>query len=153
MTRTNPKEGTAVTTTQNQYKITPDAVIDLRESEPVNPREITHHRHVVIIMDDGTEVWLDIATDQANHNFIDIRQFNTAGKLKGQGVFSIVNGHRVQIDSGAIDNAPAGEEHPEDGPSTMTVTGHGWKGGFVMTLLVDKDGEEKTARYSTGGVG
>jgi hypothetical protein len=119
---------------QRAYEVKPDLVADLREHPtPANPPEVTSHRHVAVITPTGTEVWLDISAFD-DHECIDIRQFNADGKMKGQGVFTIVNGMRGSIERELPDTAG------------KPVTGHRWNGGYVITLLVDKDGEESSVR-------
>ena len=129
------------TYTARHYAIAPDAEVDLRDTEPVNPPSLTKHYHVVVTCPDGTEIWLDIDTAQADHNYVDIRQFNRSGALKGQGMFTIVNGARGKLD------------RPLHDTEGVAVTGHGWDGGYVVTLLVDKDGEEAAARMPSNGNG
>lgn len=129
------------TLTEQHYEIRPDVVVSLDDFPKVNPDDLTRHRHVAILLE-GREIWLDIGTENSDHDFIDIRQFNSGGKMQGQGVFTIVNGRRSSLSHELID----AEGKP--------VTGHGWSGGYVMTLLTDKDGAEKaTADPASSGNG
>ena len=61
------------------------------------------------------------------HYCIDVRQFNSAGKCKGEGVFTMAR----QVDRGAI------PDHPEG-----NVKGGNWNGGYVVAILTDPDGKE-----------
>lgn len=106
---------------QLPYDIKPDAVVDLRGVAPANPPEISGHRHVVVEWEGGT-VWLDMSA-QTDHYCIDVRQFDPAGEEKGQGVFTIVNGRQAKMDKSLTD------------AHGTRVTGHGWDGGYVITLL------------------
>jgi hypothetical protein len=99
----------------------------LRESER------QYQRHVAIEWEGGV-LWLnmfDFASESymgtSPHYCIDVRQFNSAGKVKGEGVFTMDREHG----RGTIpDNA--------DG----NVKGHNWNGGFLVSILTDPDGEE-----------
>lgn len=124
------------------FGIKPDHVVDLREVEFDNPEIVTKHRHVVVILDDDSELWLDIdASDGGDHNFTDIRWMNPDGEMKGTGVFTIVNGQRGTF------------KHKLYDTEGRLVEGHGWAGGYVTTLLVDKNGVEKTAIVPSDGNG
>lgn len=129
--------------TVSEYGVTPDVIIDLGSTPiPSANASNTSHRHVVIGLDDGSELWLDISTDLDDHNFADIRWFNPAGEMKGTGAFTIVNGRRLAFDQGGTRDTEG-----------RVVQGHGWAGGYVMTLLVDKNGAEKTAIKPSNGNG
>lgn len=130
-----------VTNYMTEFGIEPDHVVDLREVERPNHEIVSTHRHVVVILDDGSELWLDIAVDHGDHNHTDIRWMNPAGQMKGTGVFTIVNGQRGSL------------KHKLYDTKNRLVEGHGWAGGYVTTLLVDKNGEEKTAIEPSPGNG
>lgn len=115
---------------QNEYKITPDATVVL--DERANAPGVSTHHHVVIQWAGG-EVWLDMSTF-GDHHCIDISQMNDAGEFKGQGVFTIVQGRRAMMSPELVDE------------SETTVTGHGWPGGYVVTLLTDPHGREDAVR-------
>ena len=126
------------THTENHYDIRP-LVIDAREYEPKEGGSPTEHQHVVVLWDGG-ELWLDMSTFD-DHNCVDIRQFNSVGEMKGQGYFTIVNGMRGRQDQILEDT------------SGTPVTGRKWNGGYVATLLTDKDGEEAAAKLPSQGNG
>lgn len=125
----------------NEFGIGPDVTIDLREVVNERDQERTRHRHVVVICEDGSEMWLDIGCENKDHNFVDIRWMNPAGEMKGTGVFTIVNGDRGQMTP----------ELPDT--EGRIVRGHKWSGGYVTTLLVDKNGQEETAIKPSPGNG
>lgn len=104
--------------------------IDLK-SEP--KPEGTDHRHVALEWEGGV-VWLDMSV-QSDHFCIDIRQFNEDGEMKGQGVFTMVSGYRQSLGGDAA--TPLVDKHGNP------VTGHGWNGGYMMTLMTDLHDEEK----------
>jgi hypothetical protein len=106
----------------------------------------------------GGEVWLDMS-EQSDHFCIDVRQlraplmeFNEstplapAPQMKGQGAFTIVNGRRQSLgEAHGIDfegKAQRIKDEPLKGKNGLPVTGHGWNGGYVITLLTDRHGEE-----------
>lgn len=92
-----------------------------------------YQRHVAIEWEGGV-LWLNmfdfVNYDDAEnpHYCIDVRQINTAGKVKGQGVFTMA---RHQVGRGVIPDDPNGD-----------VKGHTWNGGYVVAILTDPDGKE-----------
>ena len=108
--------------------------------EPQSPTAYSDHnqyqRHVAIEWEGGV-LWLnmfDFVTGYEAaepHYCIDIRQFNSAGKVKGQGVFTMARGYRgmVGIEGASKDDAEM-------------VKGHKWNGGYLVTVLTDPDGKE-----------
>lgn len=147
-----------------EYGIEPDVLIDLRvlPKPEGNTADKTMHRHALVILDDGSELWLDIGGENRDHNFIDVRWFNTAGAMKGIGAFTIVNGSRQSFGSatvktdGIVREAGEWRTYKQD-PLTDTegtpVTGHKWNGGYCVTLLVDKNGEEAASHKPSPGNG
>ena len=85
------------------------------------------------IMAPSFVIWLNMFDfvnyeDAENPHFcIDVRQFNSAGKIKGEGVFTMAR----QLQRGAIPDEPEGN-----------VKGHGWNGGYLVSILTDPDGQE-----------
>lgn len=133
-----------LTQIQEQYGVTPSvAVTDAR-----TPND-AEHEHVFIAHNGGL-LWLDIS-EQSDHHCVDVRQFNEDGRLKGQGYFTIVNGRRAAQDQPLLDTAPPRQNSDE--PTGKPVRGHGWDGGYVITLLTDKHGREESARKPEYGVG
>lgn len=122
------------------YNIEADAIVHLAEPDGNNSE--TQHNHVVIVLPNGGEMWLDIGTNQDDHDFTDIRWFNPAGQMKGTGVFTIVNGYQRKF-----------EGEPMLDTEGTPVKGHGWNGGYVTTLLVDKYGQESAAIKPSNGNG
>jgi hypothetical protein len=121
------------------YDIVPDETVDLRRREQVNHPSNTTHRHVVVQWEGG-EVWLDMS-NLGDHYCIDIRQMSPDGNLKGQGYMTIVNGRR-------------GDQAQElEDTAGQLVQGHGWKGGYVATLMTDHHGAEKSAMPPSDGNG
>jgi hypothetical protein len=86
-----------------------------------------------------------------------------AVNLAGQGVFTIVNGRRQQLGSAnehIDDGSKYGkwithEEPPLADPDGTPVKGHGWNGGYVVTLMHDKDAatDKQTNRPAGSGRG
>jgi hypothetical protein len=175
-------------TTDNMIKaeesigISADTYVNLLD-EPKTPssreggRE--YQRHVAIEWEGGV-IWLNLfdfvnyEDAQSPHFCIDIRQFNSAGKVKGQGVFTMARSmigrgaiafegeadhlrklmaqalERCQVAddrSGAADEAAAilSSAVNLDGSSVHDRSmpqGHGWDGGFLVSILTDPDGQE-----------
>jgi hypothetical protein len=108
--------------------------------EPMVPNDgkREYQRHIAIEWEGGV-LWMtmydfndpaDVPAEGAvdnRHYCIDVRQFNSAGKLKGEGVFTMAK----QVDRGSI------PDHPEG-----NVKGHNWNGGYVVAILTDPDGKE-----------
>jgi hypothetical protein len=92
-----------------------------------------YQRHVAIEWEGGV-IWLntydfvDGYETESPHYCIDVRQFNSAGRVKGQGVFTMARGFRGSIAS------IVGES---------TVGAHDWNGGYLVAILTDPDGQEK----------
>jgi hypothetical protein len=115
----------------------PDTMINLL-GDPKTPAHTPdgreYQRHVAIEWEGGV-LWLNmfdfVRGYEANekHYCIDVRQFNSAGRVKGQGVFTMSRGYR-----GSIATMEGGDE---------MVKGHDWNGGYLVALLTDPDGEEK----------
>ena len=114
-----------------------DTKINLLE-EPMSPAHTEdgnqYQRHVAIEWEGGV-LWLnmfDFSNFDANPHFcIDVRQFNSDGKVKGEGVFTMARGYRGSIAS----------VEPEKGDNPM-IKGHNWNGGYVVSILTDLDGQE-----------
>lgn len=137
----------------NEYDVVPDTIIDLSSTASGNDAKVTRHKHVVIKLDDASEIWLDISTDLDDHDFIDLRWFNDKADMKGVGAFTIVNGRRQMFGSAFVDGTRHSEEPLLDANSDP-VTGHKFNGGYVVTLLVDKNGEEAATKpLNTNGAG
>jgi hypothetical protein len=89
-----------------------------------------YQRHIAIEWEGGV-LWLNMfdfsEVGENPHYCIDVRQFNSAGKVKGEGVFTMAR----QVDRGAI------PDHPEG-----NVKGGIWNGGYVVAILTDPDGKE-----------
>ena len=66
---------------------------------------------------------------EGKHFCIDVRQFNSAGKVKGEGVFAMARGYRGSIAT-------------MDSDDDSMVKGHGWNGGYLVSILTDPDGKE-----------
>jgi hypothetical protein len=64
------------------------------------------------------------------HFCIDVRQFNSDGKVRAKCVFTMAKGYRGSV---------AGVE----GAGLRMVQGHGWNGGYVVCILTDPDGKRK----------
>jgi hypothetical protein len=102
------------------------------KTEPHGPGQRSYQRHVAIEWEGGV-IWLNMFDfvigyeGDSPHYCIDIRQFNSAGKVKGEGVFTMAR----QTQRGEIPNNPEGN-----------VKGHGWNGGYVVSILTDPDGDE-----------
>ena len=110
------------------------AISLLGEPKTPNNREggREYQRHVAIEWEGGV-LWLNMfdfvnyENAENPHFCIDVRQFNSAGKVKGEGVFTMAR----QVDRGEI------PDHPEG-----NVKGHNWNGGYVVCILTDPDGKE-----------
>jgi hypothetical protein len=109
------------------------------KTPPHGPGQREYQRHVAIEWEGGV-LWLnmfDFATgdyegEQDNRHFcIDVRQFNSAGKVKGEGVFTMAHGVRGTI---VNENDPEGDD--------KLPQGRKWSGGYVVCILTDPDGEE-----------
>jgi hypothetical protein len=113
---------------------------------PPEPEEGQRHQHIAIAWRGGV-IWLDMS-DQSDHFCVDVRQFvetpiDRDVELAGQGVFTIVNGRRKALDGEALAD-----------PDGTPVRGHGWNGGYVVTLMHDKEpGEKQTNRPAGPGRG
>lgn len=133
----NTKQTTAF---ERHYPLKPDAVVDITGDMPVNDPADSTHKHVIVQWEGG-EIWLDMSV-QRDHFCVDVRQFNPDDEMKGQGVMTIVNGYqRTFSDETLLDT---------DG---TPVTGHGWNGGYVITLMTDKHGQEAAAKLPSNGNG
>lgn len=104
--------------------------------EPMTPSRIedapSYQRHVAIEWEGGV-IWLNMfdlsSVDKHPHYCIDVRQFNSAGQVKGEGVFTMArNMQRGEIKAEAING--------------QVPQGNGWDGGFVVSILTDPDGQE-----------
>lgn len=106
--------------------------------EPMTPAHEDYRqyqRHIAIEWEGGV-IWLNMfdftTSDYAGdypHFCIDVRQFNSAGQVKGEGVFTMArNMQRGEIKAEAI--------------TGQVPQGHGWDGGFVVSILTDPDGQE-----------
>lgn len=146
------KQTTAVERHYNGLKS--DAVVDLIGDMPVNDPAVSTHKHVVVQWEGG-EIWLDMSI-QKDHYCVDVRQFNFDDEMKGQGVFTIVNGRRMSLGT-AIEQTKDGWETTKQAPLPDTdgtpVTGHNWNGGYVVTLMTDKHGQEAAAKLPSNGNG
>jgi hypothetical protein len=121
----------------------PDTLINLLgdpKTPPHGPGQREYQRHVAIEWEGGV-IWLnlfDFATgdyegEKENRHFcIDVRQFNSAGKVKGQGVFTMAR----DAGRGMI----VAESEKDE---SRMVSAHRWPGGFLVSILTDPDGEEK----------
>jgi hypothetical protein len=112
-------------------------LLDEPMSEPHGPGQRQYQRHIAIEWEGGV-LWLNTfdfvnteETDGEKHFCIDVRQFNSAGKVKGEGVFTMSRGYRGSIAT----------INPEGDDESM-VKGRGWNGGYVVCILTDPDGEE-----------
>jgi len=108
------------------------AISLLGEPQVPNDHRPQYQRHVAIEWEGGV-LWLnmfDLTQIEGDHPHfcIDVRQFNSAGKLKGEGVFTMAR----QVDRGAIPDRPDGDN----------VKGSNWNGGYVVAILTDPDGKE-----------
>ena len=106
------------------------AITLLGEPQTPNDSKAPYQRHVAIEWEGGV-LWLNMfdfsEVGDNPHYCIDVRQFNSAGKTKGEGVFTMAR----QVDRGAIPDHPDGN-----------VKGSGWNGGYVVAILTDPDGKE-----------
>lgn len=128
----------------------------------VQPREDGHHHRHVAIEWEGGVIWLDLS-EQLDYYCVDVRQFVPADtsvregvtELAGQGVFTIVNGRRLQLAHEMVPNVGARTSvEPLLDPDGTPVLGHGWNGGYVVTLMHDKvPGERQTNRPAGPGRG
>jgi hypothetical protein len=121
----------------------PDTLINLLgdpKTPPHGPGQREYQRHVAIEWEGGV-IWLnlfDFATgdyegEKENRHFcIDVRQFNSAGRVKGQGVFTMSRGYRGVV---GVEGSSDDEE--------MMVGAHGWDGGYLVAIMTDPDGEER----------
>jgi hypothetical protein len=174
-----------IITAEQAIGFTADTYVNLLaepKTPPHGPGQREYQRHVAIEWEGGV-LWLNMfdfatgdyeGTEEQRHFCIDVRQFNSAGKIKGQGVFTMdrnagrgsiahegeadqlrkVMAHaleRCQVaddPSGAADEAAAIlEQHVNlDGSSVHNTKqfpqGHGWDGGYLVSILVDPDGQE-----------
>jgi hypothetical protein len=111
-----------------------DTRINLLE-EPKTPSRVedapSYQRHVAIEWEGGV-LWLNMFdfnnVSERPHFCIDVRQFNSAGKVKGEGVFTMARGYRGSI---------AVQEQND-----AAVKGANWDGGYVVCILTDLDGKE-----------
>ena len=109
----------------------------LDEPKTPNSREDgrEYQRHVAIEWEGGV-IWLNMfdfvkGYEAAEpHYCIDVRQFNSAGKVKGEGVFTMARGYRGVV---GLQGAATQSEY---------VKGHDWNGGYVVSILTDPDGQE-----------
>jgi hypothetical protein len=107
-------------------------LLDTKKTPAGRPGGREYQRHVAIAWEGGV-IWLNMFDfvnydDAENPHFcIDVRQFNSSGEVKGQGVFTMAK----QVDRGAIPDNPEGN-----------VKGHGWNGGYLVSILTDPDGQE-----------
>jgi hypothetical protein len=131
------------------------------------------HRHVAIEWEGGV-LWLDMS-EQSDHFCVDVRQFVPATdcgaepmedqtgehrewcsecdspvELAGQGVFTIVNGRRQVLASGPRERGNFANTDPLEDPDGTPVLGHGWNGGYVVTLMHDKVPSEKQTNRPAG---
>lgn len=116
---------------------------DTRINLLAEPKTPVHHegdrqyqRHIAIEWEGGV-IWLnmfDFVTNYQSptgrHFCIDVRQINTDGKVKGQGVFTMARGYRGAVGIGDAEQ------------NDQMVKGHDWNGGYLVSILTDPDGEE-----------
>jgi hypothetical protein len=110
------------------------------------------HQHVAIAWRGGV-IWLDMS-DQSDHFCVDVRQFvetpiDRDVELAGQGVFTIVNGYRQRLAQDARPGHSPSTEPLLD-PDGTPVRGHGCNGGYVITLMHDKERSEKQTNRPAG---
>ena len=105
-------------------------------TEPKTPNRADgpeYQRHVAIEWEGGV-IWLNLFDfvngyeAQEPHYCIDVRQFNSDGKVKGEGVFTMARGYRGSI--AVVDGGPD------------AVKGANWDGGYLVSILTDPDGQE-----------
>lgn len=132
------------------FGVTPAAVFECPETD-------NFHQHIAIKWRGGV-LWLDMFKLE-DHFCIDIRQFNPDAEMKGQGVFTIVNGRRQSLGeahepmgSGKTVNKVYKNSPLEDTEGTP-VTAHKYNGGYVITLITDLHGEEAAAIKPSQGNG
>ena len=107
------------------------------KTPPYREGDRQYQRNVAIEWEGGV-IWLNMfdfvntgdEDKPGKHFCIDVRQFNSAGQVKGEGVFTLARGYRGSV-AAIADN---GEEN--------LVKGHGWNGGYVVSILTDPDGQE-----------
>ena len=112
----------------------PDTTINLLD-EPKTPAhkegDRQYQRHIAIEWEGGV-IWLNTFdfsnSDDRPHFCIDVRQFNRAGQVKGQGVFTMARGYRGSI--AVVDGGPE------------AVKGADWDGGYLVSILTDPDSQE-----------
>lgn len=117
-----------------------DATIDVTGA---GRTESGYHRHMAIKWEGGV-IWLDMMMFENlddPHYCIDIRQFNPSNEMKGQGVFTIVNGRRSTLN------------HELEDTEKRVVKGHRFDGGYVISILTDPHGREATAIKPSDGNG
>lgn len=107
------------------------------KSPPHGEGQKEYQRHVAIEWEGGV-IWLNMfdfvngyEESENPHYCIDVRQFNSAGKVKGEGVFTMARGYR-----GMVGIEGGGENDDE------MVKGRGWNGGYLVSILTDPDGKE-----------
>ena len=114
----------------------PDTKINLLDEPmtptgPNSPRQ--YQRHVAIEWEGGV-LWLNMfdfsEAGEKPHYCIDVRQINSDGKVKGQGVFTMARGYRGSI---GLQGAATQSEY---------VKGADWNGGYLVAILTDPDGQE-----------
>lgn len=114
-------------------------LLDEPQTPPHKEGARQYQRHVAIEWEGGV-LWLNMFDfvnnfeddEHGNQHFcIDVRQFNSAGKLKGEGVFTMAR------------NAPRGMIVSETTDDDWKLPqGHKHTGGFVVAILTDPDGKE-----------
>jgi hypothetical protein len=75
--------------------------------------------------------------------------------MQGIGAFTIVNGMSMAFATKYSGGLTPGNEFATGLPDTegRIVRGHGWNGGYVITLMTDPPGEEETAIEPSPGNG
>lgn len=139
-----------------------DVRVDLRgeRRHPSSHDGSCFHRHVALEWEGGV-LWLEVS-DQGDHYCVDVRQFVPAAgevpvdddesglHLAGQGVFTIVNGRRQALMSEPGVPNPRTLDRPLHDPDGTPVRGHGWNGGYVVTLMHDRVPSEKQTNRPAG---
>lgn len=135
MSHTHEIKSENIVKAEQEMGFAADVVMDLREA-PMTPDDgaLKYQRHVAIEWNGGV-LWLNFfdfshmheQKPENNHFCIDVRQFNSAGAVKGQGVFTMSR----NAQRGSIPDDPEGN-----------VQGHNWNGGYVIAILTDPDGQE-----------
>ena len=111
-------------------------------TEPKTPArgegQTEYQRHVAIEWEGGV-IWLNMfdfvngyTESEHPHYCIDVRQFNSAGKVKGEGVFTMARGYRGVV----------GVEAKDPDCEDEMVKGRDWNGGYLVSILTDPDGKE-----------